>query len=354
MSIKMLPAVHLEHLPLEVIPPVYLHLSGKVQLFAPGSTADVSVMVDPNRPNLSGRLELEVPAGWKVSPSSQEFHLGGVGDRPSFTFRVTAPRLTGKGALLAHARIGGETYGNERIEISYPHIPHQLLQPPARLTAVSVDVAIRGHSVGYLPGAGDGVADSLRLMGYSVSQLDDEDLTADRLKGFDAVVIGIRAFNVRKGLSARLPALFAYVEAGGTVVEQYNTPGGLQSPQLAPYDLKLNRDLPHYRVTNEKGDVTLLDPAHPAFNSPNRIGPADFEGWVQERGLDFASEWDTAHWEPLLSASDVGEAPLKSGLLVAHYGKGIFVYTGLSFFRQLPAGVPGAYRLFANLVSLGK
>jgi hypothetical protein len=217
-----------------------------------------------------------------------------------------------------------------------------------------LDLAIKGTRVGYLPGAGDSVAASLEQMGYEVTQLTDTDLTADNLKRFDAVVIGVRAFNTRKELPAHLPGLFAYVEAGGTVVEQYNTPGSLQTTQLAPYDLKINRDLPHYRVTDEKGPVTLLDPGHPAFTTPNRIVPADFDGWVQERGLDFASEWDTAHWEPLISCSDVGEAPLKGGLLVAHYGKGIFVYTGLSFFRQLPAGVPGAYRLFANLVSLGK
>jgi hypothetical protein len=191
-------------------------------------------------------------------------------------------------------------------------------------------------------------------MGYAVTQLTGADLTADRLKAFDAVVIGVRAFNTRTDLAAGLPALFAYVEAGGTVVEQYNTPGGLQTPELAPYALKLSRDLPRFRVTDEHSAVTLLEPEHPAFNVPNRITPADFDGWVQERGLDFASEWDAAHLTPLLACSDTGEPPLEGGLLVSHFGRGYFVYTGLSFFRQLPAGVPGAYRLFANLVSLGR
>jgi hypothetical protein len=191
-------------------------------------------------------------------------------------------------------------------------------------------------------------------MGYAVTQLKGADLTADGLRGLDAVVIGVRAFNTRTDLAAGLPALFAYVEAGGTLVEQYNTPNGLQTQQLAPYALKLSRDLPRYRVTDENSAVTLLVPDHPAFTVPNRIGPADFAGWVQERGLDFASEWDADHLVALLECSDAGEAPLRGGLLVARYGRGYFVYTGLSFFRQLPAGVPGAYRLFANLVSLGK
>src|ERR1019366_3056591 len=207
---------------------------------------------------------------------------------------------------------------------------------------------------GYLPGAGDSVAESLARMGYDVTQLADSDLTQEALGRLDAVVIGVRAFNTRKDLVPRLPALFAYVEAGGTVVEQYNTPGGLQTPQLAPYELEISRDLPRFRVTNEEAPVAILAPGHPALAGPNRIAAADFDGWVQERGLDFASKWDAGHFTALLSCSDAGEAPLEGGLLVARYGKGYFVYTGLSFFRPLPAGVAGASRLFANLVSLGR
>jgi hypothetical protein len=277
-----------------------------------------------------------------------------VGDKAEVTFEVTPPAGPASGSIQAEAEIGGVEYGTSRLEITYSHIPAQLLQPPARLKAVSLELAIRGHTVGYLPGAGDSTAASLAEMGYQVVPLDDADLTSEKLKGLDAVVIGVRAFNTRTGLPAHLKDLFAYVEAGGTVVEQYNTPGGLQTDQLAPYPMKLSRDLPRFRVTDEKAPVTLLVPDHPAFSGPNRIGPADFDGWVQERGLDFASEWDAEHLTALVALSDLGEPPLKGGLLVAHYGRGIFVYTGLSFFRQLPAGVPGAYRLFANLVSLGK
>jgi LmbE family N-acetylglucosaminyl deacetylase len=338
----------------DVIPPVSLSFGSAVALFAPGSTRNVEVEVASSRAGSAGTLRLEAPPGWGIAPESQAFRLPAVGDRAKFTFAVTAPGAPASGAIRGRADIGGAHFGTDRIAIGYSHIPPQLLQPPARLKAVCLDLAIKGHSVGYLPGAGDSTASSLGQMGYAVTELADADLAPERLKDFDAVVIGVRAFNTRAGLAARLPGLFAYVEAGGTVVEQYNTPGGLQAQQLAPYELKLSRDLPHYRVTDENSAVTLLVPDSPAFNVPNRIGPDDFGGWVQERGLDFASEWDEAHFVPLLECSDVGEAPLRGGLLVAHYGRGYFVYTGLSFFRQLPAGVPGAYRLFANLVSLGR
>jgi hypothetical protein len=224
------------------------------------------------------------------------------------------------------------------------------LQPVARLKAVSFDLATRGKNVGYVPGAGDSVAEALTQMGYQVTSLTGADLTTNRLKDFDAVVIGIRAFNVRTDLVPQLPALFAYVEAGGTLIEQYNRPGNdLKTDQLAPYPLKLSGD----RVTDETAKMTFLAPEHPVLNTPNKITEADFDGWVQERGIYFPNQWDD-HFTPIFASNGAGEAPLKGSLLIAPYGKGNFVYTGLVFFRELPAGVPGAYRLFANLVSLGK
>ena len=179
------------------------------------------------------------------------------------------------------------------------------------------------------------MADCLTEMGYEVTQLDDADLTANNLQQFDAVVIGVRAFNVRTNLTPHLPALFAYVEAGGTVVDQYNRPDPKVTP-LAPYDLHLSND----RVTDETAAMTFLAPDHPVLNTPNKISNADFDGWVQERGIYFPNQWD-AHFTPILACHDPGEAPLKGSLLVAQYGKGYYVYTGLVFFRQLPAGVPG-------------
>ena len=339
---------------LEVIPPVSLGLGHEVQLFAPGSERVIEVEVRAYRDSLQGTLQLDAPAGWKVSPGLQPFRFTASGDRARFTFNVTAPTQTGSANLTARATIDGKTYDTGRQEIRYEHIPLQLLQPPARVHAVCLDLAIRGRHIGYLPGAGDRTVESLEQMGYEVTILSGADLTLERLKEFDAVVIGVRAFNVRPDLASGLTALFAYVEAGGNVIEQYNTPGELKTTRLAPYNMALSRSLPQNRVTDEKAPVTFLAPDHPAFHTPNHITSADFDGWVQERGLNFPSEWDHEHFTALLACNDPGETPLQSGLLVARYGKGYFVYTGLSFFRQLPAGVPGGYRLFANLISLGK
>ena len=334
---------------LDVIPPVSLGFDSEVALFSPSASHPVEVEVTAYRPSAAGTLQLEAPAGWKVKPAKQSFHLSAVGDQARLKFTVTAPAGSATAKIIARAEIGGVRYQNARKEINYPHIPLQLLQPPASLKAVSLNLAIRGHKVGYLPGAGDSVADSLKQMGYAVTNLTDADLTPERLHGLDAVVIGVRAFNVRTNLAAQLPGLFAYVEAGGTVVAQYNRPENSRTLKLAPYDLHLSGD----RVTDENAAVTFLAPDHPALNTPNKITNADFAGWVQERGIYFPNQWDE-HFTPILACGDPGESPLKGGLLVAQYGKGHFVYTGLVFFRELPAGVPGAYRLFANLVSLGK
>jgi LmbE family N-acetylglucosaminyl deacetylase len=335
---------------LDVIPPVSLSLGSEVELFAPGKSRPVEVEVTVFRTGATGTLQLEVPAGWKVVPAQKSFHLGAVGDHAKFKFTVAAPTEPATAKIIASAEIGGVRYDNERVEINYPHIPLQLLQPPASFKAVSLDLAIRGHKVGYLPGAGDSVADSLKQMGYAVITLTDADLTPEKLHNLDAVVIGVRAFNVRTNLAAHLPGLFAYVEAGGTVVAQYNRPGRDQKiDRLAPYSLQLSNE----RVTDENAVVTFLAPDSPVLNTPNKITAADFAGWVQERGIYFPNQWNE-HFTPILACGDPGEAPLKGGLLVAKYGKGYYVYTGLVFFRELPAGVPGAYRLFANLVSLGK
>jgi LmbE family N-acetylglucosaminyl deacetylase len=334
---------------LDVIPPVSLKFASDVALFSPGTSHPVEVEIFASRAGSAGTLQLEAPADWKISPAKQSFNLASVGDRSRLKFTITAPAQSTSVKIIVSADIGGVRYRNQREEISYPHIPRQLLQPLASLTAVSLDLAIRGHTVGYLPGAGDSVAENLKQMGYAVRMLDDADLTTEGLNDLDAIVIGIRAFNVRTNLAAQLPVLFAYVEAGGTIVEQYNRPDGLKANKLTPYDLRLSGD----RVTDANAAVTFLAPDHPVLNTPNKITKVDFEGWVQERGIYFPSQCDE-HYTPILSCNDPGESPLKGGLLVAQYGKGYFVYTSLVFFRELPAGVPGAYRLFANLISLGK
>jgi len=339
---------------LAVIPPVSIRFVHQLELFAPGATKDIAVEATAARAGLLGKLRLEVPAGWKISQASQPFNLAGRGDKIVLTFSVTAPAEGGSATLGASADIGNVIFGTERFTFSYPHLPVLLLQPPAQARAVALDVQIRGRRVGYLPGAGDSTAESLTQLGYEVTELTGTDLNPGKLAGFDAVVIGVRAFNDRTDLAANLPGLFAWVEAGGTVIAQYNRPNGLKATTLGPYKLSIEGPAPALRVTDETAPVTFLAPDHPALNSPNKITAADFADWVQERGTYFPSSWDEAHYTPILAMSDPGEAPLKSSLLVAHHGKGWYVYAGVAFFRQLPAGNPGAHRLFANLLSLGK
>jgi hypothetical protein len=332
-----------------VIAPVALQPLSVVRLFAPGSERRVDVEVTAARDGASGTLDLKAPGGWTITPASQPFRLAKAGDSKRLSFTVKAPSAAGSVPITAEARVGDRTWNTGRVAIRHSHIPAQLLQPPARLKAVALDLAIKARRIGYIPGAGDSVAEGLEEMGCEVTRLSGADLTPEKLAGLDAVVIGVRAFNVRDDLTAHLPALFAYVEGGGTVVAQYNRPNGLKTSRLAPYDLRLS----DARVTDENAPVTFLAPDHPALTMPNRIGEADMEGWVQERGIYFPTQWD-AHFTPILASGDPGETPLKGGLLVAKHGRGHFVYTGLVFFRELPAGIPGAYRLLANLVSLGK
>jgi LmbE family N-acetylglucosaminyl deacetylase len=334
---------------LEVVAPVALSFDCDVQNFIPAAARPVQVQVTAMRGNLSGKLKLDAPSDWKVSPESQTFELLKIGESAKLSFTVTPPAQATSTEIIAQAEINGATFDNRRVEIHYDHIPPLLLQPVARLKAVALDLAIRGHTVGYLPGAGDSVAECLAQMGYMVKQLAAADLTEDGLRGLDAVVIGIRAFNVRTDLAPHLPALFAYCESGGNVIVQYNRPDGIKADKLAPYDLRISSE----RVTDEQSPVTFLAPDHPALNTPNKITQADFDGWVQERGIYFPNQWDE-HFTPLIACNDPGEAPLKGGILVAKHGRGYFVYTSLDWFRELPAGVPGAYRLFANLISLGK
>jgi len=336
---------------LEIIPPVSLAFDSEIFFVAPGSSKTVSVAINAARAG-RGTLRLRAPAGWSVAPAEQPFALEQAGEKSTFTFTVTAPATGGAGRLAAEAEIGGHVYSNKRIELRYAHLPLQLLQPAADVRVASFDLALRGKHIGYLPGAGDYVAECLEQMGCSVRRLVGSDLTPEKLAGLDAVVIGVRAFNERADLKDHLAGLFAWVEQGGTVIAQYNRPNGLAAPTLAPYALSIEGPAPDLRVTDERAPVTALV-EHRALMAPNRITAADWDGWVQERGAYFPSKWDEAHFTPLLAMSDPGEKPLRSSLLVARHGKGYYVYTGLAFFRQLPAGVPGAWRLFANLVSLG-
>ena len=335
--------------PLVITPPAFVNVLDSVIVFPTNQPKPVSVRVTGATGPVKGELKLATPQGWEVSPASIPVDLKAANSEMVATFSVKPPNQNSEGTLRAIVSIDGRDYSLERVRISYPHIGVQMLMPPAEAKLVRADIRKKGEHIGYIPGAGDDVPESLRQIGYSVKMLSEPEITAKNLTQFSAVVLGIRAYNTQDRISNWLPELFAYVKNGGLAIAQYNTLADLKTNQLGPYPLEISRD----RVTDENAQVRVLAPNHPLMNVPNKITPKDFDGWVQERGLYFPNKWDPA-WTPILSCNDPKEKPLDGGLLVVKSGKGFFIYTSYSWFRQLPAGVPGAYRLFANMLSLEK
>ena len=332
-----------------ISPPAFVNVVNSVFVFPTNQPKSVSVRVTAATGAVKGEVKLAAPEGWEVSPASVPVDLKSANAEMAATFNVKPPNQNSEGTLRAIVSIGGRDYSLERVRISYPHIGAQTLMPPAQAKLVRADIKKKGERIGYIPGAGDDVPESLRQIGYSVKMLSEPEITAKNLAQFSAVVLGIRAYNTQDRISNWLPELLAYVRNGGVAVAQYNTLADLKTNELGPYPLEISRD----RVTDENAQVRVLAPNNLLMNVPNKITPNDFDGWVQERGLYFPNKWDPA-WTPILSCNDPNEKPLDGGLLVAKSGKGFFVYTSYSWFRQLPAGVPGAYRLFANMLSLGK
>lgn len=335
--------------PLEVLPEVTSSIPEKVLIFASETPENVSVLVRAGKDSISGTLRLQHPEGWKVEPAQQSFQLNRNGETQTFQFSVTPPQGQNEGYLEPIVLSEGKTFDRELVTIDYEHIPYQSVLLPSESKVAKITIQKKGQNIGYINGAGDAIPESLQQIGYSVTTINPSNISENTLKNFDAIVIGIRAYNTVPELVFAQPILNKYVENGGTLVVQYNTSHALVTQNLAPYSLKLSRD----RVTDEFSEVKMLDEKNPILNTPNKITKADFEGWVQERGLYFPNEW-AKEFTPILGMKDKGEAETKGALLVAKYGKGYYIYTGLSFFRELPAGVPGAYRLFANLLSIGK
>jgi LmbE family N-acetylglucosaminyl deacetylase len=332
----------------EVLPPVTVDFDRQVLLFPDSKPRSLAVRVRSTA-GASGTVRVEGADGFEVTPSELPFRATAGGDL-TLVFRVTPPSGQRTGTLHAVAAIDGDPrrYDRGLRRIEHEHIPVQTLLPRAEVRAVHVDVVRHLHRVGFIPGAGDETESALKQLGYEVVELDPRSLTAEALKGLPAIVTGVRAWNVEPRLVAAHALLMDWVAHGGTLVVQYNTNSriGPAPPDLGPFPFNISHD----RTTDETATVELSK--DPVLASPNRIGPPDFEGWVQERGLYYADKWDSRYRTPL-TMSDPGEKPLQGARLVAKHGKGIFVYTGLALFRQLPAGVPGAYRLFVNLVEHG-
>ncbi|MCC9138563.1 PIG-L family deacetylase [Pontibacter silvestris] len=335
--------------PFVITPPVFVNVAEKVYMFASQEPKQVQVLVKSGKDNINGNVTLQLPQGWRVEPALVPFNLKLKGAEQSVSFTVYPPQGQQEAELEAVATIGGETFAKSLNTINYSHIPAQTTFPEATARAVKLNLEIKGDKVGYIMGAGDEVPVSLQQIGYQVTLLKDEDLSQGNLQQYDAVILGVRAYNTVDRLRFYQDKLLDYVKNGGNLIVQYNTNHSLVTKNIAPYPLQLSRD----RVTVEGAEVRFLKPNHPVLNSPNKITEQDFEGWVQERGLYFPNEW-SKEFETIISSHDPGEEPLEGGLLVAKYGKGYYIYTGYSWFRELPAGVPGAYRIFANLISLGK
>src|SRR5437762_217909 len=332
---------------LAIAPPVFANLQNSVFVFGDDKPKTVQVRVIAATGPVKGQLRLEVPNGWRIEPAAVPIDLPAAENESFSTFTIHPPAKASDATLRAIVNVDGRDYSFARERISYQHIGAHILMPPAEAKIVRADIKKKGELIGYIPGAGDDIPQSLEQIGYSVKFLDTSEIMAENLKRFDAVVLGIRAYNTQDRIAAWQAELLNYVKAGGVVVAQYNTTADLKTKQIGPFPLEISRD----RVTDENAEIRILAPNHPLLNTPNKITADDFKGWVQERGLYFPNKWDT-NWIALLSCNDPGEKPLDGGLLVAKSGQGYFVYTGYGFFRQLPAGVPGAYRLFANMVSL--
>jgi len=352
--------------PVIVEPAVALQLAGEALLFPNPSPKNLELQVQANVADAAGSVRIQTPAGWSVTPASQDFRLAGAGQESVLSFQLTPPtgnpeRQRGdqteeKGVLEASAQVNGRPVAVGMQTISYSHIPPQVLFPPAKIGLVRSDVRSLAKTIGYVMGAGDEVPESLRQLGAEVVLLTADDLARGDLSRFDAIVTGVRAYNTRPDLRANQERLLEYVKNGGSMVVQYNTLeggfGGGDPSTLAhigPYPITIGRE----RVTVEEAPVEPLSPDSPLLHKPNEISAQDFHGWIQERGLYFASQWDS-HYQPLFETHDPGEKPLRGGTLYTRYGKGAYVFTAFSWFRELPAGVPGAYRIFANFLSAGK
>jgi LmbE family N-acetylglucosaminyl deacetylase len=331
-----------------IVPPVSI---GIIEKNIAGNRSDhsvVSVRISALTKQVAGTVRLHMPNGWSVT-NEQPFDLREAKREQTFRFYSRPDSAANSGAFIAEAIVDGKEYSTTVQTITYPHIPPQVMIERSKGRAFSIDLKKRGTSLGYIMGAGDEVPNGLEQMGYVVSPITDDELRTGNLSRFDVIVAGVRAYNVREQLRMSHDRVMEYVEKGGTYLVQYQVLERGQTDNIAPYPLEISRN----RVTDESAVMKFIDANHPVVINPNRITDKDFDGWVQERGLYFAGTWDK-RFEPMILCNDPNEKEQEGSLLIARYGKGHYIFTGLSFFRQLPAGVPGAYRLLANLLSIGK
>jgi LmbE family N-acetylglucosaminyl deacetylase len=338
--------------PVAIAPPVTANLQSQVYIFNSQQPQTVQVKLKAFKNINEGSLVLQTPVGWKVSPEITRFTKKSKGDEWEQDFSVTPSgnqSQTGTLEAMVTHDMDNTAYNYGILSIHYNHIPNITIFPPAQAKLLQLDLRITGKKIGYINGAGDLVPDALRQVGYEVHELNENEILNGDLSGYDAIVVGVRAYNVDPRLAVEQPKLMDYVKNGGDLLVQYNNNNGLVVKQIGPYPFRVVNE----RVTDENAKITIIDPNNPVLNYPNKISQSDFDGWVQERGLYYTKDADS-QYQKVLQMADPGEAPKDGSLITTQYGKGRFIYTSLSFFRQLPAGVPGAYRLFINLLSKPK
>jgi LmbE family N-acetylglucosaminyl deacetylase len=335
--------------PVVIAPPITVNFENILYLFHSNNAKQLTVTLKNYTEKSSGNLKFYAPGSWNIEPAEIDFSFTRKNEEKQFVLNITPPPGESQDEVTAELLIGEKIYSTSSANIRYDHIPLQTVFPTAKANLVKLDIGARVvKKIGYINGSGDKIPDYLRELGFAIELLSDVDLSNGSLSEYDAIVAGIRAYNTNDRMEFYQAKLLEYVKSGGTYIVQYNTLGKSYADP-GPYELKISRD----RVTEEDAVVKILSPDHPLMNFPNKISEKDFDGWIQERGLYFPSEWDD-EYEALFEMNDIDESPKRGSLLYTEYGDGIFIYTGLSFFRELPAGVPGAYRLFVNLISAGK
>lgn len=335
--------------PLDIVPAVTSSFAEKVYIFNNDRDKIITVKIKSGKDNCSGTVKLDMQNNWKVSPAEIPFSIDKKGQETLAVFTVSPSKEVSEIDIKSIITLDAKTFDQNKIDINYPHIYKQIVLKSAEAKAIHLKIKTKGEKIAYIMGAGDEVPKSLMQMGYEVQIIKPEEISTERLAGFDVVMTGIRAYNTVNTLAFKQKTLLDFVKNGKTMIVQYNTTDDLVTKDMAPFPLKVSRD----RVTEENAEVRFLAPNHPVLNYPNKITAEDFKGWKQEQGLYYPSEFDPA-FTPIISSNDKGEKPKNGALLVAKYGKGNYVYTGLSFFRELPEGVSGAFRLLANIIAIGK
>ena len=335
--------------PLDIVPDVTSSFSEKVYLFNSDKPKIISIKIKAGKDNIQGKVNLEIPDNWKVSPAEHFFKIEKKGQEQIVIFSVIPSKISSEINLKSIITLDNKTFDQTQIDINYSHIYKQIVLKTAQAKALKIDLKIKNEKIAYIMGAGDEVPKSLKQMGYEVTILKPEEISTEKMINFDVVITGIRAYNVVSELKFKQNILLDFVKNGKTMIVQYNTTDDLVAQNMSPFPLKISRD----RVTEENAEVRFLEPDNAILNYPNKLSSKDFTGWKQEQGLYYPNEFDK-NFTPIISSNDKGETPKNGAILTAKYGKGNYIYTGISFFRELPEGVSGAYRLFANMISIGK